>query len=166
MKKTAFLAALGVALSAAAAMAQSPVPAAPQQQQQHERGAWQKGRRQGEGFGALLKGITLTDAQKAQLKQLHQNERGAMQEGRAGAPDNVRQQIQAARQRGDTVTARRLMAQARSQMEARREQQIAAVRAILTPAQQAQFDQNVAQLKQRMAKAQGRERGRGVGRNG
>lgn len=158
MKRTAFLAALGIALSAAAAMAQSPVPAGPlPQQQQHARGAWQKGR-QGEGFGALLKGITLTDAQKAQLKQLRQNERGAMQQGRAGGQSDVRQQIQAARQRGDTVTARRLMAQVRGQMEARRDKQVAAMRAILTPDQQAQFDKNLAQAKQRMAKFQSKDR--------
>lgn len=166
MKKTAFLAALGLALSAAAAMAQSPVPAAPQQQQQHERGAWQQRRRHGEGFGALLKGITLTDAQKAQLKQLRQNERGAMQQGRSGGQADLRKQIQADRQRGDTVAARQLMAQARTQMEARRDQQIAAIRAILTPDQQAQFDKNVAQAKQRMAKFEGRERAKGFARNG
>ena len=164
MKKTALLAALGIALSAAAAMAQSPVPAGPLPQQQHARGAWQNGRRQGEGVGALLKGITLTDAQKAQVKQLRQKEGGTMQQGRTGAQANLRQQIQAARQRGDSVAARQLMAQARGQMEARRDQQIAAIRAILTPAQQEQFDKNVAQAKQRMAKFQGQ--GHGFGRNG
>jgi Spy/CpxP family protein refolding chaperone len=154
MKNMAFLAALGVALGGTAAMAQSPAP----QDQQH--GAWSNGRRQGDGFGALLKGINLTSAQKTQLQQLRKSDRGAMQQGRNGGQANLRQQIQAARQRGDTVAARQLMAQERSQMEARRDQQIAAIRGILTPDQLAQFDKNVAQMKQRQAQFQAKGRGR------
>lgn len=101
----------------------------------------------------LLQGITLTDAQKAQLEKLHTDERAKMeaQRGQAqGRPDFAA--IREARQKGDTATANRLMQEQRAKMEAQREAQFSAIRAILTADQQKQFDANVAQMKEHMGR--------------
>jgi len=107
---------------------------------------------------ALLKGITLNDAQKSKLAQIQEAERAKMQaEGGAGRAEM--DSIRAARERGDTAAAQRLMAAQRAKMDARREAQIVAIRGILTPDQLTQFDANVAELKKRAAGMGGR-RGR------
>jgi Spy/CpxP family protein refolding chaperone len=108
----------------------------------------------------LLKGITLSDAQKAKLEQIREAERAKMQaEGGRGGGRAEMDSIRAARERGDTATAQRLMAAQRLKMDARREAQITAIRGILTPDQLPQFDANVAELKKRASEMGGR-RGR------
>lgn len=141
--------AMGVALAlslggAAIAAAQSTTPADRPQAEQHERGPG--GRHRGPE-AMLLKGVTLSSAQKAKLEDMRKADRDQMEKHR----DDMRgsfDQIRAARQRGDTATARSLMAKARGEMEQRREQHFAAIRSILTPDQQRQFDTNVADWKQ------------------
>jgi Spy/CpxP family protein refolding chaperone len=104
---------------------------------------------------ALLKGITLSDAQKAQLKELRDTQRANMQangeangaQGRGGANFEA---MRTARQNGDTATMRRLMQEQRTEMQARQMQQIAAMRGILTSDQLTQFDANVAEMKSHM----------------
>lgn len=103
--------------------------------------AEQGGRRGNAGMGqALLRGIELTDAQKAQLKDVHArhvDERQALRRSQGeGRPDSTE------------MAAMRSLA----------ERQAAAVRAILTPAQQATFDRNVAEVRERRE-----ERGEGQG---
>lgn len=156
MRKTTMAMALGLALSLGAVGAASAQ--ATQQPQRHEQG--ERGMRRGPG-GELLKGITLTPDQKARLKELRKNEkpnpelRTAMQEARA------------LRQKGDTAGARAKMQALRPQMEAQRERQFAAMRSVLTPEQQKQFDANAAQWKQHAAQRQeGRRAGRNAGRDG
>jgi Spy/CpxP family protein refolding chaperone len=109
----------------------------------------------------LFKGITLTADQKARLKELRKNSvstesreqfRKAMTEARE------------ARQRGDTATARAKMQAVRTEMEKNREREFAAIRGILTPEQQRQFDANVAEMKQHAAQ-RGARKGEG-GREG
>lgn len=148
--------AVGLALalsagSAAVAAAQSTdaAPQHPQQHEQRDRRGGPRGMRGGPGQ-ALLHGITLTDAQKAQLKQYREAERSKMQSER----DQHRAEFEKARdarQRGDTAAANAVFRQFRAQMEQERTAQIAQVRGILTPDQQRQFDANVAQWKQRAA---------------
>jgi Spy/CpxP family protein refolding chaperone len=104
---------------------------------------------------ALLKGITLNDAQKAKLEQIHEAERAKMQ-AEGGAGRSEMDSIRAARERGDTALAQRLMAQQRAQMEVRRDTQITAIRGILTPDQLPTFDANVTEFKKRAS-----EMGRG-----
>ena len=101
--------------------------------------------------GALLKGITLTDAQKTRLKALREEQRPEMQKSREqlGA---VMKEARDARQRGDTVTARTKMEQVRAGMEKQRERQVASLRTILTADQQKQLDANVAEWRDRAAK--------------
>ena len=158
MRKATILAAFPVVFGAAAAMAQSTPNQPPQGQHQQGHGGWERGRGPGGpgGFGRmLLKGITLSDAQKAQLKALHKSDSPAMaathEQNRA-----VFDQIRTARAKGDTATARRLMREERGKTEAQREKQVAALRSILTTDQRPQFDKNVAELKQRQAQAPGR----------
>ena len=121
--------ALGAAMivslgSVAAAQGQPSQPG-----QRPARGAMRQGD-QGMHMG-LLRGIDLTDAQKAQLETLREQQRTEMQALRAkwdGRPDST--------QRGEL---RALTLRHRQQ-----------VRAVLTPAQQATFDANVAQARDRM----------------
>jgi hypothetical protein len=110
---------------------------------------------------ALLKGITLNDAQKAKLEQIHEAERAKMQaEGGRGGGRAEADSVRAARERGDTALAQRLMAEQRAKMEARRDTQITAIRGILTADQLPQFDANVAEMKKRASEMGGRGRGR------
>ena len=108
----------------------------------------------------LLKGITLNDAQKAKLEQIREAERSQMQaQGGRGGGRAEMDSIRAARERGDTALAQKLMAQQRAQMETRRDAQITAIRGILTADQLPQFDANVAELKKRAAEGRGRRGG-------
>ena len=99
----------------------------------------------------LFKDITLTDAQKTKLEELRKAEYDQMQaegRGRGGADFDA---IREARQKGDTATVRRLMADQRDKMETHRNERIAALRAILNSDQLAQFDANVDEMKKRQA---------------
>jgi protein CpxP len=118
-------------------------------------------RRGGPGAGdALLKGITLTDAQKTQLKSLRKEQTSEMKKSREqfGA---VMKEARDARQRGDTAAARVKMDQVRTQMTAQRDRQIASLRTILSAEQQKQLDANIAEMKQR-----GEQRGEKGGHRG
>jgi protein CpxP len=141
MRKTMMASALGLALSfGAVGVASAQATQHPPRHEQGERGM----RRRGPGR-QLLKGITLTADQKAKLKDLRKAEKPNDEFKKA--MENAR----AARQRGDTAAARAQMQALRPQMEQARERQVAAIRSILTPDQQKQFDANVASWKQRAA---------------
>ena len=168
MRKTMTRMGLGLALvvgAAGAAAAQSTRPGNRPDTTQSERGErGERGdrgaRRRGPGGpdGALLKGITLTDAQKTRLQELRKENRSEMEKTRErfGA---VMKEARDARQRGDTVTARAKMEQVRAQMDKQRERQIASLRTVLTAEQQKQLDANVAQWKERAR--EGGHRGHG-----
>ena len=168
MRKTMTRMGLGLALvvgAAGAAAAQSTRPANRPDTTQSERGErgdrGERGtRRRGPGGpkGALLKGITLTDAQKTRLQELRKENRAAMEKTREqfGA---VMKEAREARQRGDTVTARAKMEQVREQMGKQREREIASLRTILTADQQKQLDANVARWKERAREGGHRDHG-------
>lgn len=143
------MAALGVALVfglAATAEAQSGQG----QDRRGDRPRAEQGGRRGAGMAMqLMRGIELTDAQKTQLKALHQRqlaERDSVRDARGGErPDSA----------------------GRAAMLAMAERHHSAMRAILTPAQQATFDRNVAEMRERAAKrGDGRGERRGGGRRG
>ena len=121
------------------------------------RGGEQGMRGRGGPQRALLKGITLTDAQKTRLEALRKEQEPQMKQTREqfGA---VMKEARDARQRGDTVTARAKMEDVRKQMDVQREHQIASLRTILNADQQKQFDANIAAWKERAKEraAQGR----------
>ena len=151
---------LGLALvvgAAGAAAAQSTQPETRPNATKPDHGKWggERGGRRDPGR-ALLKGITLTDAQKTRLEALRKEQEPQMKQTREqfGA---VMKEARDARQRGDTVTSRAKMEQVRTQMDKQREQQLASLRTILNADQQKQFDANVAAMKERGA--QRREHG-------
>jgi len=139
---------LGLALSlgtAAAAHAQTATPAQPRGDHA------MRGGRMGEGRGdrGALKGITLSDAQKAQLKTIREKYKSQHEAERAKMKP-VMDEVKAARQRGDTAAARAAWAKAgdaRTQGEGIRKQEMADVRAVLTADQAKQFDANLATMK-------------------
>ena len=145
MRKRAFLA----AFSAAALMGTATIARAQATGEPPARGMGmgRAGRMGGGMDRMLLKGITLTDAQKTQLQQLHKAERDKMQAGGQNFRADMRA-IRDARQKGDTATVNRLMSERRTQMEAQRTQMVAGLRSILTGDQQKQLDANLAEMKQ------------------
>ena len=142
MRKLSILAALAVSLAGAQAVHAQ----APRDSTAHRWGG--RGGRGGPGMmeHALLKNITLTDAQKAKLEQVQKSERASMTAD-SGARRAEFDAVRKARQSGDTVTANRLMLEQRTKMDQQFSARSAAVRAILTPDQQKQFDANVAEMK-------------------
>ncbi len=112
---------------------------------------------------ALLRGITLSDGEKANLKAVHAKYASQMKAIREQYKPQ-HDQIRAARQRGDTAAIRSLMAQnsgerdqTRSLMTAERND----LRGALTPENQAKFDANAATMKKRFAKRFGKGRPNG-----
>ncbi|HYS69553.1 MAG TPA: hypothetical protein VEM14_04880 [Gemmatimonadaceae bacterium] len=92
--------------------------------------------RRGGGMGSwLLKDITLTDAQKAQVKTIRDKYVPQQME--------LRKQAQAVGGPPDEAT--------RTKMMDLQNKQSAEIRAILTADQQVQFDKNLAEVKERMA---------------
>ncbi len=161
------LAALGaVALFGASTlvMAQPPVGARGQgTMQQGARGdrAQQRGVGQ-RGFGGqLLKGITLTADQQAQLKALREKQAASRPDsGRRG--NGAQQGGGAPRVRPDSATMVRMRAEREAQFAA----QIAELRNILTAEQRVVFDQNVKTAREQMASRGGRGGQRGGERGG
>jgi len=153
MRKLSILAALAVSLAGAQAVHAQ----APRDSTAHKWGG--RGGRGGPGMmeHALLKNITLTDAQKAKLEQVQQSERASMTAD-SGARRAAFDAMRKARQSGDTAAAKRLMLEQRTKMDQQFAAHSAAVRAVLTPDQQTQFDANVAEMKSRRG-----EFGRGRG---
>lgn len=162
MKKITGLLGLGLALAIGAQGASAQAPARPDRPQA-ERGHAEHGKHGGQreargegrglGHGWLLKGISLTPEQRqriAALKPEHRDTtmRARMQEGRA------------ARQRGDTAAMRAQRTQMRAEMEQRQAQHVAALRTILTDAQERQLDANLAEMRERRASGEGRGQGR------
>lgn len=117
--------------------------------------------------GLLLKGIELTEGQRARIAQLNKSRREAMEANRDGRHEDM-ERLRAARQRGDTAAVRAAMQKNRQAMEQARARHIAAIRSILTVQQRVQFDRNVAELQQREAArgAVGTRGGRGSGPGG
>jgi len=143
MKSSSFMTGLALALSvsvAGVASAQSTQRAdrgmATQSDSGFRRGPGRGGR--GGPEGMLLRGITLSDKQKARVEQLRAESRKEFEKngGRARAGAAQGQKLDA--------SAR---AARRAEMEKVRDQRIASLRSILDSQQRAQFDKNVAEMK-------------------
>jgi len=151
MKKQ--LAMLAVAMVAVAPMVHAQATTAPAQEPHHGM-MMGPGHRGGAEHERMMQALNLTDAQKAQVKAIHQKydaQFKALHQTMKPQMDAMR----AARQKGDTAAMRAQREQMRSQMEPMRklhEQEMAEVRAILTPAQQQQFDAMKAKFAKRGAK--------------
>jgi len=108
-------------------------------------GAFAQGRGGGGGYGGgrgggmmgmLLNGITLTDSQQVQIKTIEGKYAPQMQE--------LRQKMRDARQNGTPMDSASMQ-----QMRDTNKQEREEIRAVLTPDQQAKFDDNVKQMMSR-----------------
>ena len=156
----------GAVVAAAQQPAQTPSPRA------HQRGMQDSTRKHfgGRGFGPgamqkqLFKGITLSDAEKTNIKNVHTKYEAQMKALR----EQFKPQMQAARearQKGDTAALRELWQKSAGQREQAKQLMLAErndLRSALTPANQATFDSNVAALQKRIAAREqnGAKRGR------
>jgi protein CpxP len=144
MKSSSFTTGLALVLSLAAAGAASAQSAqradrgvAAQSDSGFRRGPGARGQRGGQQ-GMLLRGIKLTDNQKARMKELRANGRKEFdKQGGRARTDGAQGQTR------DTAA----IAARRAEMQKRREQNIASIRSILDSKQRTQFDKNVAELK-------------------
>lgn len=162
------LGAFAIALTLGAASVASAQQAQGQREQRQEQhqGRWQReGRRHGER--ALLKGIKLTDQQKAQLKQIREKYAAQAKELRQSLrPASTQGQAQGQReQRREDRQAFRNSPEFQ-RFRALREQELKDVRAVLTPDQQRTFDKNAQEQKARMEKWQQKRQERQEQRRG
>ena len=142
------LMALGAALalggSVAGAQAAQKAPAASTQgAKRHEHGRPHRG----VARKALFKGVTLSDAQKQQLKSIAERYKPQRE-----ALHTQARQLRQGGQQPDSATR----ATFRAKQQALRDQQLADIRAVLTADQRTQFDANVAKMKARAAKHDGK----------
>lgn len=141
----------------AAATVQAQQPTTPAPQAHAKRGMRPGGPGRG-AEGALLRGITLSDAEKASVNAV--NTKYAPQfKAIAKQYKPQHEQMRAARQKGDTATMKALMQQTsgeRDQMKTLMESERGDLRAALTPDNQAKFDANVAAMKKRFAQHPGK----------
>lgn len=130
------------------------------QPQQHGRTA-----RGGQGRGGLLRGVTLSDAEKTRVKAIrakYQDEAKTLRESLRPAMQDVR----AARQKHDSVAVKAAWdrtAADRQKLQALMQRERAEIRAALTPENQKVFDANAKAMEQR--RAEWKKNGRG-GRGG
>ena len=124
-----------------------------------------EGRRGGRGGpdGLLLKGITLTEGQRAQIAQIDKTQREHFDAKRKASKDDLGK-LREAHARGDTTAIRVAQEKRRAVLDQERAQHIAAIRNILTAQQRVQFDKNVAELKAREAERAQRVGERGPGK--
>ncbi len=157
---------LGAAVAVAQPPATAPAPGAqgaPQGDRQGDRQGDHagRGRHRGPGGardgmrGRLLRDITLSDAQRTQIRTINDRYRTQQRQLREQARaqwQGRRPAAGAARPDSATRAAFRAQREAfRGRVRDLRQRQLAEVRAVLTPAQQASFDRNVAELRARGA---------------
>jgi Spy/CpxP family protein refolding chaperone len=117
-----------------------------------------EGRRGGKAGGdramrGVLRGITLSETEKANLQAVGQKYQSQFQAIRQSMRPDM-EAARAARQRGDTAAARAAFARTadeRAQLQSLTGRMHADARAALAPEHRAQFDTNVARMKERMA---------------
>ncbi|HEX7981658.1 MAG TPA: periplasmic heavy metal sensor [Gemmatimonadaceae bacterium] len=133
------------------APAQSAAAAAPQARQQRDG-------RSDRGRGRLLRGIKLSDAEKARVKEI----RGKYQTESRSLRASLRpamQDLRAAREKHDSVAMKAAWDRTtadRQKLDALMQRERAEIRSALTPEHQTQFDANTKQLEERRA---GRKKG-------
>ncbi len=143
-----------VVVAGVASVAQAQAP-----QRDRDQRARGEGRRGGKDGGqramrGLLRGITLSETEKSNLQAVGQKYESQFQSIRQSMRPDV-EAARAARQRGDTAAAKAAFARTadeRTQLQALSGRMHADARAALAPEHRAQFDTNVARMKERMAK--------------
>jgi Spy/CpxP family protein refolding chaperone len=147
----------------AVASAQQPTSAP------HTRGAAQGARRQGPGRNPFLRGITLSDAEKAKVQSIDAQHAAQMKTLRQQDKPQM-EAMRAARQRGDTAAVRALWEKSKGQRDQMQQLMLSQrndVRGALSPENQAKFDANVAAFQKHAANRAAKGRGRpGFGKSG
>jgi Spy/CpxP family protein refolding chaperone len=153
MRKSRVIAFVIASLVSTASFAGAQAPAGGAEAGRHAMGRGMAG---GRGQRALLHGITLSDAEKAKLKEIdarYATEGKSLRESMRPVMEEAR----AARQKGDTAAARAVRVRNKAtfdKVQALRTREQADIRAALTPEHQKLFDANVQQLAQRRAEWQ------------
>jgi Spy/CpxP family protein refolding chaperone len=158
---------IGFAIAAILTVGTSVQAQSTAQQPRHE--ARRAGRMHGgPGRGGLLRGITLSDAEKAQMKTIHAKY-GAEAKALREAMRPAMQDVRTARQKRDSVAAKAAWdrtAGERQKLQALMQQERAEIRAALTAEHQKVFDANAKQLEERRAERAKNGKGERVGRAG
>ena len=160
MGKTRVIALVVASLVSTASFAGAQAPA--QQGARTGRHGMEQGMRAGaRGERGLLRGIKLSDAEKAKLKDINSKYSTQTKSLRESMKPAM-QEARAARQKGDTAAARAVWARNKGSMDKLaelRKAELAEDRAALTPENQKLFDANMQQLAKRRAamKAQRKE---------
>lgn len=145
MRRT-MLAGLALAVMVAGADAAS-AQERPRERPSAERQARMERRGPGERM-ELFKNIELTADQKAKLQEM----RKQRPEGNRDAFKAQQEKLRAAREARDTAQLRQLRTEMMKQAQEQQQRQFAEIRSILTEPQRAQFDKNVAEMRERMEK--------------
>lgn len=160
MRKNRVIALVVMSLVSTAALAQAQGPASPRAGR-HAMGPGFEGR----GARGLFRGLVLSDAEKAKVKEIHakyEPERKSIHEAMRPAMQEAR----AARQKGDTVAARAAFDRTkgdREKLTALMERERAELRVALTPENQKTFDANVQEMAKRRTEWEGGKEGHGKG---
>jgi Spy/CpxP family protein refolding chaperone len=140
-------------------------------QPQQQRRATKRDVRGGHGRSGLLRGIALSDAEKAQIKAVR-TKYGAEAKSLRESMRPAMQELRTARQKHDSAAVKAAWERAageRQKLQALRQQERAEIRSALTPEHQKVFDANAKSIEQRRAewskKGKG-ERGRRAGHRG
>lgn len=163
MGKTRIIALVMASLVSTASFAGAQAPAPGTQTGRHAMG---RGMEAGApGQRGMLRGIKLSDAEKAKLKEIH-GRYATQSKSLRESMKPAMQEARAARQKGDTTAARAVWSRNKAgldRMQALRTSEQADIRTALTTENQKQFDANVLQMSKRRAdaKANGREGKRG-----
>jgi Spy/CpxP family protein refolding chaperone len=150
MRKSRVIALVVASLVSSASFAQAQSAAPATQGARHGMRGGMQGER---GRGGALRGLKLSDAEKARLKTIHgkyATEGKSLRESLKPAMQEAR----AARQKGDTAAARAVWTRnkgGRDQLTALRTREQAELRTALSPENQKLYDANVAQRAQRRA---------------
>jgi Spy/CpxP family protein refolding chaperone len=144
MGKTRVIALVVASLVSAASFAgaQAPAPGAQSGRHSMDRGM-QAGVRSERG---MLRGLKLSDAEKAKLKEIH-GKYAAQSKSLRESMKPAMKEVRAARQKGDTATARAVLVRNKGTFEKLRTirtSEQADIRAALSPDNQKQLDANVA----------------------
>ena len=150
MGKTRVIALVVASLVSTASFAGAQAPA--QQGNRTGRHAMEQGMRAGaRGERGLFRGITLSEAEKAKLKDIH-GKYATQAKSLREQMKPAMQEARAARQKGDTAAAKAVFARNKGSFdklaELRKSEQ-AELRSALTPEHQKQFDANVQQFAKR-----------------
>jgi len=167
MGKTRVIALAFASLVSAASFAGAQAPA--QQGAQQGRHAMQRGMRAGARVErGLFRGIKLSDAEKAKIKDIH-TKYAAQAKSLREQMKPAMQEARTARQKGDTTAARAALAKNKGSFDKLaqlRKSEQAEVRSALTPENQKLYDANVQQMAKRRDEMKANRKDGKVGKRG